>query len=161
MYKESSAQPALQAAPAPASEAPSEAMLDEIHNHLVYVLKEKLDWMDATTPEMALGGGHVVIRFERGGQRYVFRVSRRQELQQHKRYHAGLPMVGCLGCVKTTAGNCTLWRPGLARRNSNLCNSWSNANFTVCRCSKGSRLCCWPTCIPCCLAVCWARRCIT
>jgi len=50
------------------------AMLDEINNHLVYVLTEKLGWHDAVNPEMSVGGGHVVIRFENDGQRLVFRV---------------------------------------------------------------------------------------
>ena len=77
---------------------PSEPMLDEIHNHLVYVLKEKLDWMDATNPEMAVGGGHVVIRFERGGQRYVFRVAK-HGLQQHKRTMLAYRHVGALGFI--------------------------------------------------------------
>jgi thiamine kinase-like enzyme len=65
---------------------------------LVYVLKEKLDWMDATTPEMALGGGHVVIRFERGGQRYVFRVAK-HGLQQHKRSMLAYRWLGALGII--------------------------------------------------------------
>ena len=73
-------------------------MLDEIHNHLVYVLKEKLDWMDATNPEMAMGGGHVVIRFERGGQRYVFRVAK-HGLQQHKRSMLAYRHVAHLGII--------------------------------------------------------------
>jgi len=50
------------------------AMLDEINDHLVYVLTEKLGWHDAVHPEMSVGGGHVVIRFEKDGQRLVFRV---------------------------------------------------------------------------------------
>jgi hypothetical protein len=77
---------------------PPEAMLDEIHDHLVFVLKEKLNWMDATNPEMAMGGGHVVIRFERGGQRYVFRVAK-HGLQQHKRTMLAYRFVGQLGII--------------------------------------------------------------
>ncbi len=49
-------------------------MLDEINHHLVYVLTEKLGWHDAAHPAMSVGGGHVVIRFEKDGQRLVFRV---------------------------------------------------------------------------------------
>jgi len=98
MYNYDTATPAIEARAAPASGEPSKVMLDEIHNHLVYVLKEKLDWMDATNPEMAMGGGHVVIRFERGGQRYVFRVAK-HGLQQHKRTMLAYRYVGQLGII--------------------------------------------------------------
>ena len=50
------------------------AILDEIHDYLVFVLQEKLGWFDIPAPEMAAGGGHVVIRFVRLGRRMVFRV---------------------------------------------------------------------------------------
>jgi hypothetical protein len=79
-------------------DAPSQAMLDEIHNHLVYVLKEKLQWPDASSPEMAMGAGHVVIRFERAGERYVFRVAK-HGLQQHKRNMLAYRFVGALGMM--------------------------------------------------------------
>ncbi len=98
MYNYDSATPAIQDATESTSGEPSKAMLDEIHDHLVYVLKEKLDWMDATDPEMAVGGGHVVIRFERGGQRYVFRVAK-HGLQQHKRTMLAYRHVGPLGII--------------------------------------------------------------
>jgi hypothetical protein len=98
MYNYDTATPAIQIGIAPAAGEPSNAMLDEIHDHLVYVLKEKLDWMDATNPEMAVGGGHVVIRFERGGQRYVFRVAK-HGLQQHKRTMLAYRHVGQLGII--------------------------------------------------------------
>lgn len=49
-------------------------MLNEINDHLVYVLTERLGWHDAARPEMSVGGGHVVIRFEKDGQLLVFRV---------------------------------------------------------------------------------------
>jgi hypothetical protein len=77
---------------------PSQVMLDEIHNHLVYVLKEKLQWPDASNPEMAMGAGHVVIRFERAGERYVFRVAK-HGLQQHKRSMLAYRLVGALGMM--------------------------------------------------------------
>ncbi len=73
-------------------------MLDEIHNHLVFVLTEKLGWHDATNPEMALGSGHVVIRFEIRGQRMVYRVAR-HGLQQHKRTMLAYRHVGGLGII--------------------------------------------------------------
>ncbi len=70
---------------ASASDNPAtQAMIEEIHEHLVFVLREKLVWMDALQPEMSAGGGHIVIRFERGGQRFVFRVAK-HGLYQHKR----------------------------------------------------------------------------
>ena len=77
---------------------PPQAMLDEIHDHLVYVLKEKLQWPDASHPELAMGGGHVVIRFERAGERYVFRVAK-HGLQQHKRSMLAYRLVGALGMM--------------------------------------------------------------
>ena len=73
-------------------------MLDEIHDHLVFVLREKLGWPDARSPEMSAGGGHVVIRFERAGQRYVFRVARHGQFQ-HKRTMAAYRLVGSLGLM--------------------------------------------------------------
>lgn len=98
MYNYDTAIPAIKIPTAPATGVPSKAILDEIHDHLVYVLKEKLDWMDATDPEMAVGGGHVVIRFERSGQRYVFRVAK-HGLQQHKRTMLAYRHVGELGII--------------------------------------------------------------
>lgn len=77
---------------------PSQAMLDEIHDHLVYVLKEKLGWLDASNPEMNMGAGHVLIRFERAGQRYVFRVAK-HGLEQHKRTMLAYRLVGALDLV--------------------------------------------------------------
>lgn len=74
------------------------AMLDEIHDHLVFVLTEKLHWTDARNPEMSAGGGHVVIRFERAGQRYVFRVAR-HGLAQHKRTMLAHRFAGSLGMM--------------------------------------------------------------
>jgi hypothetical protein len=76
----------------------SVAMLDEVHNHLVFVLKERLGWMDATRPEMSAGGGHIVIRFERGGQRYVFRVGK-HGVDQHKRTMLAYRHIGHLGFI--------------------------------------------------------------
>lgn len=73
-------------------------MLDEIHDHLVHVLTEKLHWTDATGPEMSVGGGHVVIRFERAGQRYVFRVAK-HGLPQHKRTMLAYRLAGSLGLM--------------------------------------------------------------
>lgn len=73
-------------------------MLDEIHDHLVHVLTEKLHWPDATGPEMSAGGGHVVIRFQRAGQRYVFRVAR-HGLLQHKRTMLAYRLAGSLGLM--------------------------------------------------------------
>jgi Phosphotransferase enzyme family len=75
-----------------------QAMLDEVHDHLVHVLKEKLQWHDAVKPEMAMGGGHVVIRFERAGERFVFRVAK-HGLQQHKRSMLAYRLVGGLGII--------------------------------------------------------------
>jgi fructosamine-3-kinase len=98
MYNYDTATPAIQTPTATASGEPTKAMLDEIHDHLVYVLKEKLGWMDATKPEMAVGGGHVVIRFEYGGQRYVFRAAK-HGLQQHKRTMLAYRHVGQLGII--------------------------------------------------------------
>jgi hypothetical protein len=98
MYNYDASTPATQTTTALSSGEPTKAMLDEIHDHLVYVLKEKLNWMDATNPEMAAGGGHVVIRFERGGQRYVFRVAK-HGLQQHKRTMLAYRHVGPLGII--------------------------------------------------------------
>jgi hypothetical protein len=98
MYNYDTTTPAIQTPTASTSGEPSESMLDEIHDHLVYVLKEKLDWMDATKPEMAVGGGHVVIRFEHGGQRYVFRVAK-HGLHQHKRTMLAYRHVGPLGII--------------------------------------------------------------
>ena len=80
------------------SSQPSQGMLDEIHNHLVFVLKEKLGWVDASNPAMSAGGGHVVIRFERGGQRYVFRVAK-HGLHQHKRTMLAYQHVGHLAVI--------------------------------------------------------------
>jgi len=77
---------------------PAQAMLDEIHDHLVHVLTDKLRWTDATNPEMSAGGGHVVIRFERAGQRYVFRVAK-HGLSQHKRTMLAYRHVGSLGLM--------------------------------------------------------------
>lgn len=98
MYNYDTATPAIQTPTATASGEPTKAMLDEIHDHLVYVLKEKLGWMNATKPVMAAGGGHVVIRFEHGGQRYVFRVAK-HGLQQHKRTMLAYRHVGQLGFI--------------------------------------------------------------
>jgi aminoglycoside phosphotransferase len=75
-----------------------QTMLDEIHDHLVFVLSEKLHWTDATNPEMSAGGGHVVIRFERAGQRYVFRVAR-HGFAQHKRTMLAYRFAGPLGII--------------------------------------------------------------
>lgn len=75
-----------------------QAMLDEIHDHLVFVLTEKLGWTDAANPEMSAGGGHVVIRFERGGQRYVFRVAR-HGAAQHRRTMLAYRFAGPLGLL--------------------------------------------------------------
>lgn len=80
------------------SSQPSQAMLDEIHDHLVRVLTEKLHWTDATEPEMSAGGGHVVIRFKRNGQRYVFRVAK-HGLPQHKRTMLAYRLAGPLGLM--------------------------------------------------------------
>ena len=77
---------------------PSREMLDEIHDHLVHVLTEKLGWTDAREPEMSAGGGHVVIRFERAGHRYVFRVAK-HGLPQHKRTMLAYRLVGALGLM--------------------------------------------------------------
>jgi hypothetical protein len=96
MYNYDAATDAMQIRTVSGLHALPKAMLDEIHDHLIYVLKEKLDWMDATNPEMAMGSGHVVIRFERGGQRYVFRVAK-HGLQQHKRTMLAYRHVGHLG----------------------------------------------------------------
>jgi aminoglycoside phosphotransferase (APT) family kinase protein len=86
-------------APEPAlTGEPDQAMLDEIHNHLVYVLTEKLGWTDARDPEMSAGGGHVVIRFERAGHRYVFRVAK-HGFPQHKRTMLAYRLVGPLGLM--------------------------------------------------------------
>ncbi len=85
-------------APSAVAGAPPEAMLDEIHNHLVFVLTEKLGWHDAVNPEMSVGSGHVVIRFEVVGQRYVFRVAK-HGLQQHKRTMLAYRHVGGLGII--------------------------------------------------------------
>jgi hypothetical protein len=76
----------------------SQDMMDEIHDHLVYVLKEKLHWFDASNPEMAMGSGHVVIRFEHAGERYVFRVAK-HGVQQHKRSMLAYQLVGSLGII--------------------------------------------------------------
>lgn len=75
-----------------------QAMLDEIHDHLVFVLREKLHWTDAANPEMSAGSGHVVIRFEHAGQRYVFRVAR-YGLAQHKRTMLAYRFAGPLGII--------------------------------------------------------------
>jgi Phosphotransferase enzyme family len=98
MYNYDAATDAMQTRTVSGLHALPKAMLDEIHDHLIYVLKEKLDWMDATNPEMAMGSGHVVIRFERGGQRYVFRVAK-HGLQQHKRTMLAYRHVGHLGVM--------------------------------------------------------------
>ncbi len=60
------------------------ATVDEVYQHLVITLKEKLGWHDAVNPELTMGGGHVLIRFERGGQRWVLRVPK-HDVMQHKR----------------------------------------------------------------------------
>jgi aminoglycoside phosphotransferase (APT) family kinase protein len=83
MYKFDTLTFAAESATEPYVAAPA-AMIEEIHEYFVFVLKEKLNWMDASQPEMSAGGGHVVIRFERGGQRYIFRVAK-HGLHQHKR----------------------------------------------------------------------------
>lgn len=51
-------------------------VLDEIHNHFVYVCKEKFGWSTVGNPEISSGEGHVVIRFEKDGKRMVFRVGK-------------------------------------------------------------------------------------
>lgn len=73
-------------------------MLDEIHDHLVYVLRDKLCWVNVENPEMAMGAGHVLIRFERAGQRYVFRAAK-HGLLQHKRTMLAYRHVGTLGVM--------------------------------------------------------------
>ncbi len=60
------------------------AMVDEVYQHLVVTLKEKMGWHDAANPELTMGDGHVLIRFERGGQRWVLRVPK-HDVMQHKR----------------------------------------------------------------------------
>lgn len=77
---------------------PSADMIDEIHDHLVFVLREKLNWTDAQNPALAAGGGHVVIRFERAGRRYVFRVAK-HGLAQHKRTMLAYRLVGSIGLM--------------------------------------------------------------
>ena len=49
-------------------------MVDEIHEYMVYVLKEHFGWHSITDPQLSTGSGHVVIRFEKDGNRMVFRV---------------------------------------------------------------------------------------
>lgn len=77
---------------------PTGSMVQEVHEHLVYVLKEKLDWMDATEPELAAGNGHLLIRFKRQGKRYVFRVGK-HGAEQHKRTMLAYRYAGHLGII--------------------------------------------------------------
>jgi aminoglycoside phosphotransferase (APT) family kinase protein len=74
------------------------AFIDEIHEHLVYVLREKFGWNDIQTPEMSFGAGHVVIRFEKNGQRMVLRVPR-HDLAQLKRNMLAYRYVGNSGLM--------------------------------------------------------------
>nr|WP_036805019.1 phosphotransferase [Polaromonas sp. CG_9.11] len=71
-------------------------MLEEIHNHLVYVLSERLGWHTIERPEISVGGGHVVIRFGKNGRRMVFRVPK-HSAQQLKRTMLAYRHVGSLG----------------------------------------------------------------
>lgn len=74
------------------------AFIDEIHEHLVYVLREKFGWKDIDTPEMSFGSGHVVIRFQKNGQRMVFRVPR-HDLVQLKRNMLAYRHIGNSGLM--------------------------------------------------------------
>lgn len=74
------------------------AHVDEVYEHLAYVLNEKLRWTDATSPEVAKGAGHYLIRFERRGQRYVFRVAK-HGLVQHRRTMLAYRHAGPLGVM--------------------------------------------------------------
>ena len=59
--------------------------LDQIHNHLVYVLREKFGWHDLDVlPKISYGGGHVVIQFEKHGQRLIFRVPQHDVAQLNR-----------------------------------------------------------------------------
>lgn len=60
------------------------AFLEEIRAHMSYVLSVKFGWNVIDNPEISLGAGHVVIRFEKDGRRLVFRVPQRG-LDQLKR----------------------------------------------------------------------------
>ncbi len=71
-------------------------MLDEIHDHLMYVLQDRLGWQSISSPEMAIGSAHVVIRFEKNGARLVFRVPR-HGVQQLKRSMLAYRHLGHLG----------------------------------------------------------------
>ena len=79
-----------------AENAQFSAMLDEIHNHLVYVLSERLGWHSIEQPEMSVGEGHIVIRFEKNARRMVFRVPK-HSAQQLKRTMLAYRHVGSLG----------------------------------------------------------------
>ena len=81
-----------------AESAQFSTMLDEIHNHLVYVLSERLGWHSIGQPEMSVGGGHVVIRFEKDGRRMVFRVPK-HNAKQLKRTLLAYRYVGSLGLM--------------------------------------------------------------
>lgn len=72
------------------------SMLDEIHDHLMYVLNDRLGWQSFSSPEMSVGGGHVMIRFEKNGERMVFRVPR-HGVQQLRRTMLAYRHIGHLG----------------------------------------------------------------
>ena len=74
------------------------AMLYEINNYMVYVLKEKLGWHTVGETEMSSGGGHVVVRFEYEGRRMVFRVPR-YAVEQLKRTMLAYRHLGHLGVM--------------------------------------------------------------
>ncbi len=48
-------------------------ILEEVNAHLEYVLLNKFKMSDLVNPEHSLGTGHVVIRFQVGSERWIFR----------------------------------------------------------------------------------------
>jgi hypothetical protein len=57
------------------------ALLEEVNDHLAWVLTTQFNTHHLIEPEMAMGGGHVVIRFYMGSDRWVFRAPLHSHLQ--------------------------------------------------------------------------------
>lgn len=75
-----------------------DAVVDEIHNYFVYVCREKFGWTTVNSVALSSGKGHVVIRFEKNGQRMLFRVGR-HGASQLKRVMLAYDHMGELGLM--------------------------------------------------------------
>ena len=73
-------------------------IMEEVNDHLAYVLRDKFKMVELVNPEHAVGRGHVVIRFQSGGERWIFR-SPLHSRDQLRRIMMAYRLVGSMGLM--------------------------------------------------------------